>query len=209
MIILANRFRNSSHTTIAIHNKSVGQRKGVCDRTKNANKNGDAKRSKNSGDQIFSRPGAQQKCGNSKQQCAAEVKETKVVRDNERDAKYGRRDNNTDQNATSRIFQLVRCAGIESIRFPFRFDASQPPFGFRHERLLRVSSSQKRVVVYAIGSRCNRNRVRDLFGVFAQASAGEFDSILHWLETLDLTAAGGRARFAVCRRSRMFSIWRR
>ena len=44
VIILANRFRNSSHTTIAIHNRSVGQRKGVCDRTKNANKNADAKR---------------------------------------------------------------------------------------------------------------------------------------------------------------------
>jgi len=49
-----------------------------------------------SSDQIFSRPGAQQKCGNAKQQCTAEVQQTKIVRDNECDAKYGRGDNNTN-----------------------------------------------------------------------------------------------------------------
>jgi hypothetical protein len=43
----------------------------------------------NSDDQIVSRSWAQQKCGDCKQHCAAKVKETKVVRKNERDSKYG------------------------------------------------------------------------------------------------------------------------
>jgi hypothetical protein len=51
---------------------------------------------KNTGDPIFPRSRAQQKCGDGKQQCAAEVKETKIVRDKERAAKYGRGYNDTD-----------------------------------------------------------------------------------------------------------------
>jgi hypothetical protein len=50
----------------------------------------------NRGDPIFPRFRRQQKCGDSKQEPTAKVKETKIVRDNERDSKYGRSDNDTD-----------------------------------------------------------------------------------------------------------------
>src|SRR5215471_13896421 len=46
LIALSNRFRNSSNVRIAAHNRRVGQRKGVCGKTKKANKNVEAKRSR-------------------------------------------------------------------------------------------------------------------------------------------------------------------
>src|SRR5882724_8683605 len=78
-----------------------------------------------------------------------------------------------------------------------RFDAARPPFGFRHERLLRVSSSQKRVAVYAIGSQCNRNRVRDLSGNCTGVSwrirfdfaLAEHWTLPRWTDTRDLRCA--------------------
>src|SRR5882724_9021348 len=97
-------------------------------------------------------------------------------------------------NATSRIFQLVRCAGIESIRFPFRFDAAQPPFGFNtrgccgfllSRREWRFMRSVGNAIV--IGSA--------IFLGIAQAPAGEFDSILHWRNIGPYR--GGRTR-AIC-----------
>jgi len=131
LIVLPNRFRNSSDVIITAHNRRVGQRSGVCGRTKNANKNVEAKRSRNRGDPIFPRFRRQQKCGDTKQQPAAKVKETKIVRDNERDSKYGRSDNDTDPECDESYLSSscdVPC--IESIGSLFRFDAAAPRSGF-------------------------------------------------------------------------------
>src|SRR4029077_10685176 len=84
-------------------------------------------------------------------------------------------------NATSRIFQLVRCACIDPIGSLFRFDAAAPRSGFRQnaESLLRVPPSQREWRLM----RSVRNTIVIGFATvlgIAQAREGEFDSVLRW-----------------------------
>jgi len=133
VIILANRFRNRSHTTIVTHNRMVGQRAGVCGRTKNANKNVDAKASRTA---------------TIKSSRAFAFRKNAATASSNAPLTYRRRRSSETASAipnaaaatripipkaTSRTFQLARNAHIESIRFPFRFDAAPLPSGFRQQ----------------------------------------------------------------------------
>src|SRR5258707_10225222 len=84
-------------------------------------------------------------------------------------------------NATSRIFQLVRCACIESIGSLFRFDAAAPRSGFTQnvESVLRVPPSQREWRLMRSARKTIVIGFATVLGI-AQAPEGDVDSILRW-----------------------------
>ena len=70
--------------------------------------------------------------GDGKQQCAAEVKETKIIREKERAAKYGRCDNDADPECDESYFPVRAICWHRIHTVPFsRFDAATIPSGFK------------------------------------------------------------------------------
>src|SRR5438874_11423344 len=145
VIIVANRFRNRSHTTIVTHNRMVGQRAGVCGRTKNANKNVDAKASRTATIKSSRAFAFRKNAATASSNAPLTYRRRRSSETASAIPKAAAATRIPIPKATSRTFQLARNADIESIRLPFRFDAAPLPSGFKKERLWRVSSSQKKM----------------------------------------------------------------